>query len=133
MNRKELTKKIEQHCNALLYEKGFICSLDLFIALNYLSLDQLNDWRLGKIEYLEKVCNANLTKLSFVNGIMRVFAEKRNLRPSVTAYYKHGKGHKSKLIFSKSRDERIETHYATHFLNIERINELKREKNTASL
>ena len=132
MNRKELTKKIEHHCNVMLNEKGFLCSLDLFIALNYLTLDQLNDCRFGKIEYLEKVCNANLTKLSFVNGIMRSFVEKRNLKPSLTAYYKHGKGHKIKLIFSKSKNEKIETHYATHFLDIKRINEIKEGK-TASL
>jgi len=37
MNNKELEKKVKQIANSLIYEKGFVCSVDVLIKLNYLS------------------------------------------------------------------------------------------------
>jgi len=41
---------------------------------------------------------------------------------------KHGKGVKSKLIFSKTGDDNIEKAYSTHYIDNDRINELKQTK-----
>lgn len=87
MNEIDLIKKIEQQCNVSLHEKGFICSIDILIGLNYLTQDQLHNWRLGKVEYLEKVCTANLKVLSLINKTMRIYAREKELKPSFTAYF----------------------------------------------
>ncbi|NPV51749.1 MAG: hypothetical protein HPY60_11225 [Candidatus Methanofastidiosum sp.] len=42
--------------------------------------------------------------------------------------HRYGKGTKQRLTFSKSRIKNIEDTYATHFLNLERIEELKKNK-----
>lgn len=128
MNNRELEKKVKQFTSELAYKKGYVSSVDVLIKLGYITESDYQNWRFGKIPYLEKVCQANLHKLSAVNRFIRKYSAEWNLEKSWTAYNKWGKGPKKRLIFSKSRDHQIESLYATHFLNKKRINELKMEK-----
>ena len=128
MNNKELEKKVKQFVSELSYLKGYVCSVDVLLKLGYITLSDYQSWRLGKIEYLEKVCEANLHKLSTVNKLIRKFAAEWNLEASWTGYNKFGKGPKKRLIFSKTKDSKIEYAYATHYLNKNRMIELKQQK-----
>jgi len=128
LNRTELKNKILKISNQLIADKGFICSIDIFYELNYLDKSQINDWRFGKIPYLEKVCGKNLGTLTFINKTIKEIAKDLKLKPSWTAYNKFGKGVKTRLIFSKTREDNIENAYATHYIDTEKIKELKREK-----
>ncbi len=78
--------------------------------------------------HLEKVCHVNLNKLSGINRIIRKMANELELESSWTAYNKYGKGVKTRLIFSKSKNQNIEDLYATHYLDKKRINALKLTK-----
>lgn len=127
MNRTELKNKIEKISNRLIAANGYICSIDILCELEVLNKDQINDWRFGKITYLEKVCNKNLGALTFINSTIKEIAKDKKLKPSWTAYNKFGKGVKSRLIFSKTKDEKIENVYATHYIDTEKIKELKKE------
>ncbi|MEZ5107328.1 MAG: hypothetical protein R2757_22675, partial [Draconibacterium sp.] len=111
-------------------DKGFICSIDILFELGILNKNQIKDWRFGKIPYLEKVCNKNLGTLTFINRTIKEIAKDKNLKPSWTAYNKYGKGVKTRLIFSKTKDENIENAYATHYIDKEKIKELKKEKSS---
>jgi len=128
LNRIELKNKIQKISNQLIEDKGFICSIDILHKLDILSKAQINDWRFGKIPYLEKVCSKNLGTLTFINKTIKQIAKDKKLKPSWTAYNKFGKGVKSRLIFSKTKDENIENAYATHYIDTEQIRELKKEK-----
>src|ERR1039457_4390499 len=102
MNNVDLENKIQKISTELINEKGYVCSVDVLIRLNYLSQTDYENWRFGRIEYLEKVCQVNLGKLSTINRLIKQRAKKSNLKPSWTAYNKFGKGPKLRLIFSKS-------------------------------
>lgn len=128
MNNKELEKKVKQIVSELSYLKGYICSFDVLLKLGFIRQSDYQEWRLGKIPYLEKVCDANLHKLSTINKFIRKFAAELSLEASWTGYNKYGKGPKKRLIFSKIRDTKIEYAYATHYLNKKRMIELKLEK-----
>jgi len=128
VKRIDLKNKILKISNQLIADKGFICSIDILSELDYLNKAQIKDWRFGKIQYLEKVCGKNSGTLSFINKTIKEISKDRKLKPSWTAYNKFGKGAKTRLIFSKTRDENIENTYATHYIDTERIKELKREK-----
>ena len=128
MNRTELKNKILKIIRKLIADKGFICSIDILCELNYLNKTQIKDWRFGKIQYLEKVCGKNLGTLTFINRTIKEIAKDQNLKPSWTAYNKFGKGVKTRLIFSKTKNENIENAYATHYIDTEKIKELKRDK-----
>ena len=128
MNNKDLKEKIKSIMNSLVYEKGYACAVDVLLRLEYLSEKDYNDWRFGRIEYLEKVCRVNLSKLSTINQSIKRFANDMNLKGSWSGYNRFGKGAKQRLIFSKSRNKNIEEAYATHYLRTERIDELKKKE-----
>jgi len=129
MNNTDLEKRIKQIISELSDKKGYVCSVDVLLALNYLSTNDYEKWRNGQVEYLEKICQTNLGKLTTINKIIRQVVAKMNLEPSLSVYNKYGKGSKQKLRFSKSGDFNIEKAYSTHFLNKYQIEKLKENKN----
>lgn len=126
MNNIDLEKKIKRIISDLSDEKGYICSIDVLLGLDYLSKTDYEKWRNGQVDYLERVCQTNLGKLTTINKIIGQVAAKMNLVPSLTVYNKWGKGQKQKLRFSKSGDFNIEKAYSTHFLNKYQIEENKK-------
>jgi len=129
MNNFELENKIKRVISELSNQKGFICSIDVLMGLEYLSNTDYQRWRNGQIEYLEKICKTNLSKLSLINQVIRRECGKMNLTPSLTVYNKFGKGPKHKLRFSKFGNLNIENAYSTHFLNKFQIAKLNENKN----
>lgn len=125
MNKTKLDKEVKRLVHQNRYEKGFICAVDILLQLNYLTEKDYKKWRFGRIEYLEKACTINLSKLTLINKLIRKHATQLNLKGSWTAYNQYGKGIKRRLRFSKSGGEMIEYIYATHYIDNERINELK--------
>ena len=123
-------------------DRGFATPVDVLIDIGVLQKDKYEDWRFGRISYLERVCTINLHKLSTVRHQMRVYAQKAGLKPSF-CYYKQwgtkkkgGQGRKPviPLRFSKSGNPDVERWYATHFVDSKRIAELKsaKQKNVSS-
>ena len=121
MNNTDLRNKIQIIGKEIIEEKGYLSSIDVLLKLEYLSEKDYENWRFGKIEYLEKVCGVNLKKLSTINKTIKEISGQWNLKKSWTAYNKYGKGKKTRLRFSKSGNEQIEDAYATHYINIEKI------------
>ncbi len=128
MNNTDLEKEIKRLVHHNRYEKGYVCAVDILIQLNYLSKKDYEDWRLGKVDYLEKVCGINLSKLTLINKLIKKYSTELKLKSSWTGYNQFGKGEKRRLRFCKSGDKIIEEKYATHYIDTERINELKTDK-----
>lgn len=127
MNNRELEQKTKEIAISLIYEKGFVSSVDVLLKLGYLTKDDYESWRRGRITYLEKVFHVNLSKLSAINRTIRKSAAELKLEKSWTAYNKYGKG-KIRLVFSKSGNKNIEDAYATHYVSKSLINEIKMNK-----
>ncbi len=128
MNNSDLEKKIKDVICDLSDKQGYISSVGILMKLNYLTRTDYEKWRFGKIEYLERVCQVNLGKLTTINQLIKQISRKMNFEPSVTVYNKFGKGPKTRLRFSKSGADSIEKAYSTHYINkyqIERLKELK--------
>ncbi len=140
MNDKELVGKVYSSMYHQLEKRGYATAVDVLMDSGILSKTDYELWRNGKVLYLEKVCKINLKKLSTILHEMRAYAKKGNLKPSFCVYKrwavkkKNGQGKKPviKLRFSKSASEDIEKHYATHFVDTKRIEEIKAEKQVNS-
>ena len=120
---------VYQHCR----KRRYAASVDVLEDVGILQEQKYEEWRFGKIPYLEAVCNCNLRQLSFLMKQIRCYADKTGLKPSF-CYYKrwgtkkrNGQGHKSvyPLWFSKSGKAEIEKAYATHYVDSIRIAALK--------
>lgn len=128
MNNVDLDKEVKRLVHSNRYEKGYVCAVDILMQLEYLSKKDYEDWRFGRIDYLERICNVNLSKLTLINKLIIKYSIDLELKSSWTAYNKFGKGVKHRLRFSKSGDKTIEDRYATHYIDSKRINELKEKK-----
>ena len=108
---------------------GIIVPVDVLMSTGVLSKTDYENWRHGKVDYLERVCKVNLRKLSTLMHEIRAFASKNDLKPSWTYYHGWAKNKDAKLRFSKSGDESIERGYATHFISKQTLDTLKAVKN----
>ncbi len=133
MNNRELTGKVNSAMYRQCRDRGFAAPVDVLMEIGYLSKKDYENWRHGRVPYLERVCTANLSKLSTVMHQMRVYAKKAGLKPSFCYYKqwgvkkKNGQGHRPviPLRFSKSGAPEIERWYATHFVDAKRVSQLK--------
>ena len=128
MNDGELTAKVNSAMYHQCRARGYAAPVDVLIEIGVLTKKNYEDWRFGRVSYLEKVCTGTLSSLSFANHEIRSHAKKLGCHESFTVYMQWGKGKSNTLRFSKSNDPSIERRYATHYVNAERISELKREK-----
>ncbi len=128
MNNKDIDKEVKRLVHQNRYEKGYVCAVDVLMQLDYLTKKDYEEWRFGRVDYLERVCNVNLSKLTLINKLIRKYSAELDLKSSWTGYNKYGKGVKRRLRFSKSGQKNIEDSYATHYIDNKRINELKEMK-----
>lgn len=126
MNDKRLEERVRRVAEAALAERGFVIAIDIFLGLGWLAPSSEQAWRQGRTPYLERVVTANLSKISTAMRCLRVWAHKRGLRPSETAYVARSRGH-STLRFSKSGKPSIERAYRTHWVS-PKLSERKRER-----
>ena len=91
MNNEELRKKVRSAAAEILHTEAVISPVNLLMKTGVLSKKDYEDWRMGRISNLERVCRANLSKLSIAMKELRKFARENNLKPSKTVYKKWGK------------------------------------------
>lgn len=140
MNDKELIGKIHSSMYHQCQKRGYATPVDVLMEVGALPKKKYEEWRFGRVDYLERVCTVNLRKLSFIMYQMQVYAQKSGLKPSFCYYKrwgvkkKNGQGHKPviPLRFGKSGDTDIERRYATNFVDGKQIARLKEQQNTDS-
>ena len=111
-----LFPRIERAVAAILKTSKVVTPIDVLVGMQLLTREHVRDWRHGRIDYLERVINCNLTRLSRLLRILRFHVHDLNLVPSTTVYLRHGKGRKFRLRFTKTGDTRLAVAYATHFV-----------------
>ncbi len=117
---KNMTGKIHNAMYRRIRQKGFVAPVEVLMDIGVLEQNDYENWRFGKVSFLEQVCHANLRQLSSIMREIRAYASKNDLKPSWTCYHQYGKNRKNRLRFSKSGDENFETAYATHYLDKEK-------------
>lgn len=134
MNDKELIGVVHSSVYHQCQKRGYAAPVDVLMDIGVLSKENYENWRFGRVPYLEKVCTVNLRKLAFVLNQIRSYAKKSGYKDSYTVYKQWGRkssGSNTKTIplrFSKSGNPIVERAYATHYLDQRRIAELKRER-----
>ena len=133
MDDQELIRKVHSSVYHQCQRRGYATPVDVLMDVGVLTKSRYEDWRFGRVDYLERVCTVDLRKLSFIMHQMRVYAQKAGLKPSFCFYKqwgvkkKNGQGRKPvvQLRFSKSGDPEVERWYATHLVDTAVIAKLK--------
>lgn len=118
MNEKEVIGAVHNSMYHQLLENGYATAVQVLIDINVLSKEDYEKWRFGKVDYLERVCKVNLTRLGFILHLMQDYGKRQGLKESFTYYKRWGNKGKDtvKLSFSKSGNENVEKRYATHYV-----------------
>jgi len=112
---KDVTGKVHDSMYRQSGSRGFAAPVDVLMDIGVLDKKKYNDWRHGRVPYLEAVCTVNLHKLSEIMKEVRAYAAVNGLKPSFTDYRQVGSKDR-KLRFSKSGNPAIEKAYATHYV-----------------
>ena len=125
-NRGDIDRRVIRAAEAALAKRKFVTAIDVLVGVGWLEPRRVDEWRQGRVEYLERVTVANLGKISTAMRSFRRWAQARGLRPSETAYLARTRDRRP-LRFSKSGDPSIERAYRTHWVSPE-LSEKKRAR-----
>jgi hypothetical protein len=125
-NRAALGARVAKAAGAALQAKGYVSSIDVLIGIGWLDAERVERWRRGQIDYLERVVQANLSRISEAMKLFRSWAAASGLSASTTDYVGR-RPRRQPLRFSKSGDHRIEALYRTHWVS-KQLAEKKRER-----
>ena len=92
-----------------------VAPVDVFIEMGNLSKKNYDIWRQGKVPYLERVIEGNLSKINRILRIIGFHAHDLDMVSSVMHDRQWGKGKNRPLRFSKWGDKNIEAAYSTHY------------------
>lgn len=121
-----LEQRVARTAEAALAEREFVAPVDVLVGLGWLAPNRVDEWRQGRVPYLEAVVEAGLGKISAAMQLLRSWARARGLKPSETAYVARSRDRRP-LRFSKSGDPAIERAYRTHWVSPE-LSERKRAR-----
>jgi hypothetical protein len=125
-NRAKLAQRVTKAAEAALAHQKYVSPLDVLLGIGWLNPNVVKDWRLGRIDYLERVIYTNLSRISEAMHLFRSWATAKGLYPSETQYVARTTGRRA-LRFSKSGDPGVERQYRTHWVSPE-LSEKKRER-----
>ncbi len=113
---KSLERRVHEAANQVLAQKRFVSPLDILLGAGFATQKEVNDWRLGKIPYLERITKGGLGTLSRTMAIFNKWAVQRGLKPSWTDYRGWAGARGIRLQFSKSGQVNLERRYSTHYV-----------------
>ena len=125
-NRGDIDRRVIRAAEAALTKRKFVTAIDVLVGVGWLEPRRVDEWRQGRVDYLERVTVANLGKISTAMRSFRGWAQARGLMPSETAYVARTRDRRP-LRFSKSGNPEIERAYGTHWVSPE-LSERKRAR-----
>ena len=116
MTRQDLEQRVTRAAERALAEQRFVSAIDVLLGLGWLAPSHLERWQQGRVESLERVVQANLSKVTGAMAALRRWARGRGLNPSETDYVARTRDRRQ-LRFSVSGDAAIERAYRTHWVS----------------
>ncbi|MGY8681459.1 hypothetical protein Q2941_27255 [Bradyrhizobium sp. UFLA05-153] len=124
-NRKKLDERVIRAAEAALAAQKYVRPVDVLVGIGWLDPGALKRWQRGEVDYLERVVQTNLPRISEAMKLFRSWAAAEGLTASETHYIARAPSRRT-LRFSKSGNPTIEKLYRTHWISGE-LSERKRE------
>jgi hypothetical protein len=125
-NRRRLADRVARAAEASLVAQNYVSPADVLVGIGWLDPGAVKRWRQGQVDYLERVVQTNLSRISEAMKLFRSWATAKGLIPSETSYVARTPSRQT-LRFSKSGSPTIERLYRTHWLSGE-LSQRKQER-----
>jgi hypothetical protein len=116
-NERALECRVTKAAEEALAHQQYVSPIDVLVRMGLLAPAHLSDWRKGRVDFLERVIQGNLNKISKSMDLFRRWAVAKGLRPSETGYVHKTRAGTRDLRFSASGDPSIEAAYRTHYVS----------------
>ncbi len=126
-NQEELKRRVIRAAEAALSRQQYVSPIDVLCGMGLLAPTLVDSWRKGRIDFLERVIQGSLSKISSSMAAFRCWAMEKGLRPSETRYVRRTRPGTLDLQFSASGNPEIEKAYRTHYVSPE-LSERKQQK-----
>ena len=103
-NRRRLADRIAKAAEASLAAQNYVSPVDVLVGIGWLDAGAVKRWRQGQVDYLERVVQTNLSRISEAMKLFRSWATAKGLIPSETSYVARTPSRQT-LRFSKSGDQ----------------------------
>jgi hypothetical protein len=110
-----LEERVARAAQAALDQRGFVTAIDVLMGLGWLAPRRVDEWRQGRVAYLEAAVQAGPDKVSTAVRLFDRWAQRSGLKSSEIAYVARTRGRET-LRFSKSGDGEIERAYRTQWV-----------------
>lgn len=111
-----LFPRVERSVATILATGRVVAPVDVLVKMSLLAPKDVEDWRFGRVPYLERVVRGSLSRLGRLLRILGYHCHDLNLVASLATYVKLGKGARVPLRFTKTGEPRLEKVYARHFV-----------------
>jgi hypothetical protein len=118
VKRPDLDQRVARAAASVLAERKVVTAIDVLTGLGWLPQVRVDEWRQGRVDYLERGVTANPHKISTAMRSFHEWARQQGLRPSETVYVARTRDRR-RLRFSQSGDAAIESAYRTHWVSPE--------------
>jgi hypothetical protein len=125
-NRRRLADRVAKAAEASLAAQNYVSPVDVLVGIGWLDPGAVKRWRQGQVDYLERVVQTNLSRISEAMKLFRSWATAKGLIPSETSYVARTPSRQT-LRFSKSGTPTVERLYRTHWLSGE-VSHRKQER-----
>jgi hypothetical protein len=125
-NRRKLAERVTKAAEAAFAAQKYVSPVDVLVGIGWLDPGAVKRWRQGRVDYLERVVQTNLPRISEAMKLFRSWASAKGLVPSETCYVARMPQRRT-LRFSKSGNPTIELLYRTHWIS-GGLSERKRER-----
>lgn len=90
MKDSDLIGKVHNAVYQQYTKRGYAAVVDVLVDIGVLTKAKLEDWRFGKISYLEIACSCNLRQLNLILKEIRAYSVKAGYKPSFCYYKRWG-------------------------------------------
>ncbi len=116
-NLTKIEIRVIQAAEAALHQQNYVSSIDVFIGMGLLQPIHVEDWRKGKIPYLEKEIQGNASKINSTLECFHKWASEKSLKPTKIAYLIRARASTKTARYSINNDPSIEDIYRTHYIS----------------
>jgi len=118
MGRATLEDRVERAAEAALADQRYVSAVDVLVRLGWLAPTHVDHWRQGRVDCLERMAQASLSKVSAAMKHLGWWADRQGLIASETAYLARTRDRRA-LRFSVSGSATVERAYRTHWISPE--------------
>src|ERR1700716_2283390 len=116
-NKETLENRAVRAAENALAQSRHVSAIDVLTGMGLLAESHVDAWRKGRIEFLDRMIQANPKKISRSIAAFHRWAEGKGLRPTETPYVRWTPSGTVNLQFSESADPTIEEIFRTHFVS----------------